>query len=174
MLDQDVADVLFHAQSTGAFRMLLRIVPLNVNACKFLSLPIGGNFIVFQEDLLQMLDMLVPNIFNSKIIHDEDAHYWSPFVSPESHGGFCFIVTCFVEAGAQKIICQCSTMQEPVAPSDNLKVYPTIMSVIGEIIFIDKFLRDVSKFDSHIFRSIHRSHEVEVLYVKACKFSISS
>ena len=43
MLDQDVADLLFHAQSTGAFRMLLGIVPLNVDAGKFLSLPIGGS-----------------------------------------------------------------------------------------------------------------------------------
>ena len=57
-----------------------------------------------------MLDMLVPDIFNSKVIHDEDEHDWSPFVSPESHGGCCFIVTCFVEAGAQKIICQFATM----------------------------------------------------------------
>ena len=67
--------------------MPLRIVPFNVDACKFLSLPIGRNLIVLLQDFLQMLDMLVPDIFNSKAIYDEDAHDWSPFVTPESHGG---------------------------------------------------------------------------------------
>ena len=154
--------------------MFLRIVPLNVDSCKYLSLPIGGNLVVFLQDFLQMLDMLVPDIFNSKVIHDEDKQYWSPFVSPESHGGCGFIVTCFVEAGAQKIICQFSTLREHVATSENLKVYPTIVSVVGEIIFIDKFLRDVRKFDAHIFWAIHRGHEVEVFDIKTCKFRIST
>ena len=52
MLDQYVVDVLLHAQSTGAYQMLLRIVPLNIDACKFLSLPTGGNLIVFLQDFL--------------------------------------------------------------------------------------------------------------------------
>ena len=85
--------------------MFLRIVPLNVDSCKFRSLPIGGNFVVLLQEFLQMLDMLVPDIFNSKVINDEDEHDCSPFVTPESHGGCCFIVTCFAEVGAQKIIC---------------------------------------------------------------------
>ena len=48
------------------------------------------------------------------------------------------------------------------------------MNVVGEIIFIDKFLRDVSKFDAHVFRTVHRGHKVEVLDVKACTFRITS
>ena len=65
MLYQDVVDVLFHAQATGAFRMFLCIVPLNINACKFLSLPIGGDFVVFLQYFLKMLDMLLSDIFDA-------------------------------------------------------------------------------------------------------------
>ena len=111
--------------------MLLSIIPFNVDACKFLSLPIGGDFVVFLQDFLQMLDMLVPNIFNSKVINDEDEHDWSPFVAPESHGGCCFIVTGIVEAGAQDVICEFSTLRKPIAAADNLKVDPTIVNVVG-------------------------------------------
>ena len=49
MLYQDVVDVFIHAQATGAFLMLLSIIPFNVDACKFLSLPIGGDFVVFLQ-----------------------------------------------------------------------------------------------------------------------------
>ena len=56
---------------------------------------------------------------------------WATSVSPESHGGCCFIVTCFVEAGEQEVICQFSTLRKPVASSDNLKVYPTTFAMVG-------------------------------------------
>ena len=102
-----------------------------------------------------MLGMLVTNIFDSKVIDNEDKHDRYPGVSPQARGGGCLIAPSFVEAGAKEIICQFSTLQETIAPSDNLKVHPPTVSVVGETILINKFLWDVRKFDSHILRSIH-------------------
>ena len=65
-------------------------------------------------------------------------------------------------------------MRKSIASADNLKVNPTIVNVVGEITFIDKLFRDVSKFDVNVFRTVNRGHEVEVLDVKACKFCITS
>ena len=131
MLDQEVVDVLFHAQATGAVRMLLRIIPFEIDSCKFLALPIGGDCVVFLQYFLKMLDMLFSDIFDSKVINDEDEHDWSPLVTPQSHCGRCFIVSSFVEAGAQEIICKFTTLRESIATADDLKVDPTIMYVVG-------------------------------------------
>jgi hypothetical protein len=67
-----------------------------------------------------------------------------------------------------------STLRESIAATDDLKVDPTIMHVVGEIIFVDKFLRDVGELDSHIFGTVHWCHQVEIGNVEACKFRISS
>ena len=45
--------------------------------------------------------------------------------------------------------------------------------MVGEVLFINEFLRDVGYFDAHILWSIHRYHEVEILDIKTCKFRIS-
>ena len=154
--------------------MFLCIVPFDVNACKFGSLLIGSDIVVFLLHFLQMLDMLLTNIFNSKVVYNEDKHDGSPFVPLESHCGGCFIVPSFVEVGTKEIICQFTTLRETIAPSNNLKVHPPILSVVGEIVLIDKFLWDVRKLDSHIFGSIHWGHEVNILDIKICKFCVST
>ena len=84
-----------------------------------------------------MLDMLIPNIFDSKVIDNADTYDWSQFMSPQARGGGCLIVPRFFEAGAKEIICQFSTLWETVATSDDFKVDPPIARVVGEIVLVE-------------------------------------
>ena len=46
--------------------------------------------------------------------------------------------------------------------------------MVGEVVFINKFLWDVGYFDVHILWLIHRGHEVEKFDIKSCKLHIST
>ena len=50
-----------------------------------------------------------------------------------------------------------------------MKVNPTITIVFGEVVFIDKFLGNVGKFDSGVIWAVGMSFEVKIGYVKAGK-----
>ena len=63
-------------------------------------------------------------------------------------------------------------MFEAVDTFVDLKVDPSNVSKSGEVIFINKFLRDVGKFDSDIFWLVERCAKVEVFDVKAGKAGI--
>ena len=54
----------------------------------------------------------------------------------------------------------------------DFKVDPPTVGEVGQVVFIDKFLRDVGKFDSDIFRAVKGRAEIEVFYVKAGKACI--
>ena len=90
-----------------------------------------------------MLGMLFSDIFDAKVVYNKDGHDGSPFVLPEVRGGGCFIIPSFVEVGAKEIIHQCSTLPETLSTSDNFKVDPTIVCVVGEIVLIKKTLWDI-------------------------------
>ena len=49
---------------------------------------------------------------------------------------------------------------EAIAPTENLKVYPSIMNQLHEIIFLNEFLGNVWEIYTHILRSIHLCLEV--------------
>ena len=58
------------------------VVPCDVYARKFGACPISGDGVVFAERCEEMFSMNLINICDTKIIHDEDKEYWTPFVSP--------------------------------------------------------------------------------------------
>ena len=57
-------------------------------------------------------------------------------------------------------------MGKAVNASPNLEVYPTVVGVFEEVVFLCEFVGDVAEFDSDILRAVDRGVEVEVTDVE--------
>ena len=66
--------------------MALGVVPFQFNARKLVAFPINGNFVVFLEDLEEVIGMLLANILNAKVVHYQEKFDWAPLVAPEPRG----------------------------------------------------------------------------------------
>ena len=62
--EQELSDVFFHGEPACA----VFVVPLKINACVFLPLPVGSDCVVFLKCGKEMLCVLFAVIFDAKII----------------------------------------------------------------------------------------------------------
>ena len=76
-----------------------------------------------------MLGMLSPHIFYAKIIYGQAKLDGAPFMVPKARSSSCFTVTCFIEALAQEVISQSSTLREAITAFDYFEEYPSIVLI---------------------------------------------
>ena len=62
--------------------MLGGVVPFQVNAYKIFSLPIFRDFIIFLENLAEVVGISPPHMFNSKILNNKEKFDWTPGLFP--------------------------------------------------------------------------------------------
>ena len=94
-----------------------------------------------------MVKVVVTYKPNAEIVNNENKHDGEPFVAPKSWRGSRFVVSIVVKACAELFIGQLARLGGPVASLDNIEVYPSIMCIWGEIIFVYKLLWNVFKAD---------------------------
>ena len=63
-------------------------------------------------------------------------------------------------------------MFEPIDAFGDFEVNPSIVCILGEIVFINEFLWDVAELDADVFRPVEQCAEVKVGNVVACKASL--
>jgi hypothetical protein len=88
-----------------------------------------------------------------------------PFVVPEARHRSSFVVAFSHQAGLKEIVGKDACLGQTITPLADFEVNPPIRIPIGDIVFLDKFLRYVSNFYSDIFWVRHRCIKVEVLEV---------
>ena len=88
--------------------MFCCIVPIQVNACKFLTLVILGYVMMLFKNTCQVIIVLIYHILNSKIINYEHKLYGTPFVTPQSRSCGCFIVVCILQYCSEQVVSQFS------------------------------------------------------------------
>ena len=66
-----------------------------------------------------------------------------------------FIVTGFVEAFAEKIICQFSSLWQEVASVKIFEIDPSIAVLLSEVVFVNEYLRDIQDLDANIIRTLY-------------------
>ena len=75
--EKELPDVVLHGESEGT----VFVVPLDINACIFLSLPVGSDRVVFLKCGEEMLCVLFANIFDAKLStvrqNMTGRHFWS-------------------------------------------------------------------------------------------------
>ncbi len=106
--------------------------------------------------------MLASDVFDSKIIHNEDKGYWSPFVSPESWSGGALIVSLRFQSFGEEVISQFASLLEAVYALGDLKVHPSFVLEFCKVVFCVELIRDVRDSNAYIFWAIQRCAQVEV------------
>ena len=113
--------------------------------------------------------MTLAIIFGTEVVGGEDELNPAPLVTPETRsGGGLVLVVCF-KAFAEEIFSKFYRLREAVDTLAYFEVNPTITTVFGEVVFIDKVLGNVNEFDSDVLRAVKRSFKVKIGYVEAGK-----
>ena len=109
-----------------------------------------------------MISVDFSNIFDAKVIDYKDRKYRALLVAPKARRSGGFVVARFIEAQTELIVGQFYRLGETIVATYHIEIYPSVMGVMGEIIFVDELLRDVINFDTHVFGSVHRRLEVDI------------
>ncbi len=81
----------------------------------------------FLERIKEVVEVFDSNIFYPKVIHDEEELNGTPFVAPETRGGFSFIVAFGKKARLEEIVGQDAGMGKAIAALAKFQVDPTLM-----------------------------------------------
>ena len=84
--------------------MFCCVVPIQVNACKFLTLPILGYVMMIFKNTFQGISVLLSHILKSKIINYEHKLYGAPFVTPQAWSCGCFIVVYILQSRSEQVV----------------------------------------------------------------------
>ena len=88
-------------------------------------------------------------------------------MNPEARWGGILVVAVFFEAFGKEVVGEISILGEAIDTFVNLKVDPAIVVFIGEVLFLGKFIGNISKAYVHIFIAVDIGVEVEVSDTKA-------
>jgi hypothetical protein len=58
----------------------------------------------FLENFQEVVEVFNSDVFHTKVIYDEAELDWTPFVAPETRGGFNFIIAFNKKAGSEEIV----------------------------------------------------------------------
>jgi len=58
----------------------------------------------FLENVQEVIEVFYSNVFYAKVIYDEAELDRTPFVAPETRGGFNFIIAFSEKAGSEEIV----------------------------------------------------------------------
>ena len=76
-----------------------------------------------------MLSVIFSHIFYAEVIDEQAKLDGAPFMAPKARNSDCFIVACFIEALAQEVISQSSTLREAITAFDYFEEYPSIVLI---------------------------------------------
>ena len=96
-------------------------------------------------------------------------HDGSPLVMPQAWCGCSLAVAGSIEAFGKKVIGEFARLGEAIDALAYLKVDPTIMHKVLEVVFLDELLGNVVESYPRVLELLERSVEVEVLDVKSGK-----
>ena len=118
--------------------------------------------------------MFFVSILYSKIIYDQAEHYGSPLVAPETKGCGRLVVTCFLNTDVELFVGDSDRLGQAIHTLTNVKIYPSVAGVLGEVIFIGKLLGDVGKFDFDVLWAVKWGTEAKCFYIEGSVFGALS
>ena len=109
--------------------MLGGIVPGDVDAGELGAGEILSDCIMIFEDFLEMLEVTVADVFDAKIVNDEDEGDGPPLVAPEPRSCGRLIVAMFGETFAEEVVCKSATHRQAINPFNDFEINPPIADV---------------------------------------------
>ena len=99
-LNEQVFNVTWHTDATLTFY----VVPFDINTRKFITSHVVLDPMEFLEKIKEVVEVFDSNIFYPKVINIEAELDGTPFVVPETRGGFSFIVAFGKRARSEEIV----------------------------------------------------------------------
>ena len=117
-----------------------------------------------------MDSVALPNIFNTKVIDEQEKHNRGPLVAPQARSGGALVVTMLIETFFEDNVGQGPRLWETIDAVADLEVNPAIgMDVVHEAVFVDKLCCGVAQIDADELRFVQGCLEVKVFDVKGDK-----
>ncbi len=149
-------------------------VPVYCHAKVSVSVPVNGTFVVFLENLCEMVGVLLPIALDTKVVNTESEQERPPVVFPKARCDIALMVAMLVEAFFKRILCKDACLWETIHSLLYFDVdYTIVGSQVYEVVGFEKNGREVTGFHAHVFRLVHWDVEVEILQVNgaiACVF----
>ncbi len=142
------------------------VVTVHVHDKVLVSFPVNGSFVVFLENLHEMVGMPPPNILDAKVVDIESEQERLPVMFPKAWCDIALMVAILVEAFFEEILCKDACLRETVHAhlyfdGDCTVVGGQVIEVVG----FDKIGREVTDLHAHVFWLVHWGVEVEILQV---------
>ncbi len=99
-LNEQGFDVTWHTDATAS----ICIVPFNIDTRKLIAGYVELDPVEFLENVQEVVEVFDSDIFYAKVIYDEAELDRTPFVAPETRGGFNFIIAFSKKAGSEEIV----------------------------------------------------------------------
>jgi hypothetical protein len=99
-LNEQGFDVTWHTDATAT----ICIVPFDIDTCKLISGHVELDPVEFLENVQEVVEVFDSNVFYIKVIYDEAELDGTPFVAPETRGGFSFIIAFSKKVGSEEIV----------------------------------------------------------------------
>ena len=99
-LNEQVCNVSWHTDVTAT----ICIVPFDIDTRKLISSHVELDPVKFLENVQEVVEVFDSNVFYIKVIYDEAELDGTPFVAPETRGGFNFIIAFNKKAGSEEIV----------------------------------------------------------------------
>jgi hypothetical protein len=141
-LDEKVLNVAGHTDVTLASC----VVPFDVDTCKFVAGHVELDTVELLENIVDLVEVSKPNILHPKVINNETDLDGTPFVAPETRGGFGFVISFRKKAGSEEIVGKNAGLGQAIRVLRNFKVNPTVTLVTFKFVFLNEFCQKCLRF----------------------------
>jgi hypothetical protein len=146
--------------------LVVIVVPVHVHAKVLVSIPVNGTFVVFLEDLREMVGVHPPDVLDVKVVNTESEQERPPVMFPKAWCDVALMVAMLVEAFFKEILCKDACLWETVYALMYFDENCTVDSgQVVEVEGFDEFGREVADLHAHVFWPVHWGVEVETLQV---------
>ena len=165
MSEKEFTDVILHGEAAS----VVLVIPFEVDASEFVAILIFSDGVMLLENVVEVKGVAFTNIFDAKVINDEEKHDGTPLVAPEARSSKILVLTVLVEALGEEVVGKLARLREAINAFSDFEVNPTFMHKLGEIVFANEFFRDIGKTEARIFETIKRGAQGKVRNVEGSK-----
>ncbi len=120
-----------------------------------------------------MGDVVLIDVFDSKIVNYKGETDGPPIVSPETWEELALTVSCNNQPFFEEFLCNDSCLGEPVHASSNLTEHvPIVVDLLQEIEFFNDVLGEEGNIHSEVFVALHGCHQIEIFDINGHKFGV--
>ena len=153
-----ISDVSVHCKTAGVFD----VIPFEIDPDKFSTCPVCADLIVFLEGSEQVLSIVAACVLDAEVVHNQREDHWACLMAPQTWGDVTLDVATGIEVFGEEVVGKFACLFEPVHALGELEIYPPVVYILFEVLFIDDLLRDVGELDAGVLGPVQWCVEIEI------------